>query len=132
MANQLAYLVRRDNGRYYARFQRPNGKWTNESLGATRAAEAKILFEQWKQRLLRAREQEVHNIVPVTLQQLAEEHLRNVDRHQAKSWFIKQRNYLANYIIPFLGAKALTVDVTPRRIRDYIDWRKDAASIRSV
>src|SRR5439155_3253502 len=132
MANQLAYLVKRKNGRYYARFQKPNGKWTHESLGTTRAAEAKILYEQWKQRCLRAREQELLNITPVTLTQLAEEHLKHVERHQAKSWLIKQRNYLENYILPFLGKKTLTIDISARRVRDYVDWRKGDGGIRSV
>jgi integrase len=132
MANQLAYLVRRDNDRYYARYQKPNGRWTHESLGTVRAAEAKVLFEQWKQRRLRAMEQESHLISPIALAQLASEHVAHVERHQAKSWLIKQRNYLENYILPFFGAKTLTTDITPRRLRDYIDWRKDRGGIRSV
>jgi hypothetical protein len=48
MANQVAYLVKRKNGRYYARFQKRDGRWSHESLGATKAAEAKVLFDQWK------------------------------------------------------------------------------------
>jgi len=132
MANQLAYLVKRSNGRYYARHQKANGHWTNESLGTTRAAEAKVLFQRWKDRQLRARELEAEQILPVTLEQLAKEHLKRVEHHQAASWLIKQRNYLVNYILPFLGPATLTTDLTPRRVRDYVDWRKTEGKIRSV
>jgi len=132
MANQLAYLVKRSNGRYYARFQKANGHWTHESLGTVRAAEAKVLFQQWKQRQLRAKELEAEQVLPVTLEQLAKEHLKRVEHHQAASWLIKQRNYLENYILPFLGASTLTTELTPRRIRDYLDWRKTEGKIRSV
>jgi site-specific recombinase XerD len=132
MANQLGYLVKRNNGRYYARFQKRDGRWSHESLGATRAAEAKVLFERWKQRRLAAKEREQEDIRPVPLAKLAEEHLRQVERHQAKSWLIKQRNYLENYLLPFLGERTLSTDLSPRRIRDYIDWRKDEGGIRSV
>jgi integrase len=132
MANQLAYLVKRANGRYYARYQQCNGRWTHESLGTVRAAEAKILFQQWKDRQLRARELESEQILPVSLEQLAQEHLKRVEHHQAASWLIKQRNYLNNYILPFFGPATLTTDLTPRRIRDYVDWRKTEGKIRSV
>lgn len=81
MANQLAYLIRRDSGRYYARFQKPDGKWSHESLGTARAAEAKVLFDQWRQRRLRAREQELQHITPVAVRQLANEHLSRVEHH---------------------------------------------------
>ena len=132
MANQLAYLIKRKNGRYYARFQKPDGRWSHESLGAIKAAEAKVLFDQWKQRRLKAKVQEQEDIRPVPLAKLAEEHLRHVERHQAQSWHVKQRNYLDNYILPFLGEKMLSTDLTARRIREYVDWRKGEGKVRSV
>ena len=132
MANPLAYLVRRKTRRYYVRFQRPDGGWSHKSLGTTKAAEAKLLFDEWKQDRLRARQYEAQSLTPVSLEQLAREHLRHVELHQAKSWLVKQRNYLDNYIVPFFGAKALTTDITPRQIRDYIDGRKERGKIRSV
>ena len=55
-----------------------------------------------------------------------------VEQDQAASWLAKQRNYLENYILPFFGAGTLTTDITPRRIRDYVDWRKTEGKIRSV
>src|SRR5262249_21038274 len=116
MANQLGYLVRRRNGRYYARFQQPNGRWTHESLGTVRAAEAKVLFQQWKDRQLRIKEFEAELISPVTLERLAKEHLKRVESYQAGSWYVKQRNYLENYILPFFGAATLTTEIAPRRI----------------
>ncbi|PWT98983.1 MAG: hypothetical protein C5B51_28145 [Terriglobia bacterium] len=132
MANQLGYLVKRANGRYYTRFQKADGRWTHESLGTVRAAEAKVLFQQWRDRQLRAQTLQDEQVVPVTLEQLAREHLKRVESHQAASWLIKQQNYLDNYILPFFGAATLTTDLTPRRIRDYVDWRKTEGKIRAV
>ena len=31
---------------------------------------------------------------------------------------VKQRNYLENYVLPFLGEKVLSTELSPRRIRD--------------
>ena len=104
MANPLGYVVKRANGRYYARFQQPNGRWTHESLGTIRAAEAKVLFERWKHRHLPAKELESEQVTPVNLEQLAKEHLARVEAHQAASWLVKQRNYLENYILPSSSA----------------------------
>jgi hypothetical protein len=132
MANQLGYLVKRRNGRYYARFQQPNGRWTHQSLGTVRAAEAKLLFRQWQDRQLRTKDFEMEQVSPVTLERLAKEHLKQVESHQASSWHVKQRNYLENYILPFFGAATLTTEIAPRRIRDYVDWRRTEGHIRSV
>lgn len=132
MANQPAHLVKQSNGRYYARFQKTNGHWSHESLGTIRSAEAKVLFQRWKERQLRAKQLEAEPILPVTMERLAREHLKQVETHQATSWLVKQRNYLENYILPFLGAATLTTELTPRRIRDYMDWRKTEGKIRSV
>jgi hypothetical protein len=55
-----------------------------------------------------------------------------VEGHQAASWLVKQRNYLENYILPFFDGATLTTHLTPRRIRDYVDWRKTEGKIRSV
>ena len=41
-----------------------------------RAAEAKVLFQQWRERQLRAKDFEAAQIVFVTLEQLVKEHLR--------------------------------------------------------
>src|SRR5215471_13494709 len=94
MAAALGYLIKRPNGRYSVRFQKPSGRWTQESLGTSKAAEAKIKFDLWKQERLQKRVAAVCDVEPGPLKQLAEEHLANVRRHQAKSWHLKQCHYL--------------------------------------
>ena len=51
MGQDIAYLVKR-NGVYAAKFQKPSGSWTHHSLHTERAAEAKLLFEQFRFDLL--------------------------------------------------------------------------------
>ena len=86
MAAALGYLTNRPNGRYSIRFQRPSARWKQESLGTSKAAEAKIKFDLWKQERLQKRLAGFHDVDAVPLKRLAEEHLANVRRHQAKSW----------------------------------------------
>jgi site-specific recombinase XerD len=136
MAATLGYLIKRPNGRYSVRFQKPSGRWTQESLGTSKAAEAKIKFELWKQERLQKRVAAIHDVEPIPLKQLAEEHLANVRRHQAKSWHLKQQHYLyrterdrsdsPEKIIEWFGPSQLSTKVTPNQIRDYIDYLKDS------
>jgi site-specific recombinase XerD len=136
MATALGYLVKRPNGRYSARFQKPSGRWTHESLGTAKHAEAKAKFELWKQEQLQKRFAALYDVEPVPLKQLAEEHLANVRRHQAQSWYQKQHHYLyrtekdrpdsPKKIIEWFGASRLSTKITPNQIRDYIDHLKDS------
>jgi site-specific recombinase XerD len=135
MALSLGYLVRRPNGRYSVRFQKPNGRWTHESLGTPKAAEAKIKFDLWKQQELKKKFAGIHNVEPVPLKRLADEHLADVRRHQAKSWHKKQQHYLfrterdqpdsPKKILEWFGASKLTSDVTVNDIRNYVDYLRD-------
>ena len=88
------------------------------------AAEAKVLFAQYRQQLLQHQVLSQNNIVPVPLKQLAEEHLAQVAQHQARSWLVKQRNYLKNYILPFFGPTCLSTDVVARAIERYVEKRR--------
>jgi site-specific recombinase XerD len=136
MAATLGYLIKRPNGRYSARFRKPSGRWTQESLGTSKAAEAKIKFDLWKQERLQKRVAAIHDVEPIPLKQLAEEHLANVRRHQAKSWHLKQQHYLyrterdrpdsPKKIIEWFAPSQLSTKVTPNQIRDYTDYLKDS------
>jgi hypothetical protein len=135
MAAALGYLLRRPNGRYSVRFQKPNGRWSLESLGTRKAAEAKLRFELWKQEQLKRKFAGLQGVTPVRLSQLAQEHLANVRRHQAASWPIKQRRYLyrserdrqdsPKKIIEWFGPARLTTEISPNDIRAYIDHLRD-------
>src|SRR5215831_5506208 len=136
MALALGYLVKRRNGRYAVRYQKPGGKWTHEGLGTAKAAEAKVKFELWKQEQLKKRFAGLHDVSPVRLKTLAEEHLANVLRHQATSWHEKQRHYIfrgdkdqpdsPKKILEWLGEIRLSTEITPNDIRDYISYLRDS------
>ena len=138
MALSLGYLVKRPNGRYSVRFQKPDGRWTQESLGTAKAAEAKVRFEVWKQQELKKKFAGIHDVEPVPLKRLADEHLADVRRHQAKSWHKKQHHYLfrtekdrsdsPKKILEWFGASKLTIDVTANDIRNYVDYLRDRGS----
>jgi len=135
MAHSLGYLVKRPNGRYSIRFQKPNGRWTQESLGTAKAAEAKLKFELWKQQQLKKQFAGIHDVEPVPLKRLAEEHLSNVRRHQARSWHVKQHHDLLRTeqdhpdspkkILEWFGSSKLTTDVTANDVRGYLDYLRD-------
>ena len=135
MALSLGYLIKRPNGRYSVRFRKPDGRWTQESLGTAKAAEAKIKFDLWKQRELKKRFAGIHGVQPVPLKRLADEHLANVRRHQARSWYQKQHHYLfrtekdqqdsPKKILEWFGASKLTTDLTANHVRGYVDYLRD-------
>ena len=64
------------------------------SLGTSKSREAKIKFDLWKQERLQKRLAGLRDVDAVPLEQLAEEHLTNVGRNQAKSWYVKRQHYL--------------------------------------
>src|SRR5215831_10535241 len=115
MARDIAYLVKRD-GVYAAKYQKANGSWTHHSFHTERAAEAKTLYDQFRQGLLQKKELELNRVVPVPLAELVKQHLADVEQHQAHSWLVKQRNYLNNYVVPFIGGKRMSTDVSARLI----------------
>jgi site-specific recombinase XerD len=63
-------------------------------------------------------------VVPVRLGELALLHLADVEQNQARSWLVKQRNYLNHYILPFFGAKRMSTDVSSRLIEEYVSSRR--------
>jgi site-specific recombinase XerD len=136
MANALGYLVKRANGRYAVRYQQPGGKWTHEGLGTAKAAEAKTKFELWKQEQLKKKFAGLHDVAPVRLNQIADEHLANVLRHQAASWHEKQHHYLfrtekdrpasPKKILEWFGESRLSTEITPNDIRDYVGYLRDS------
>ncbi len=125
MPRDIAYLVKR-NGVYAAKYQKANGSWTHHSLHTERKGEAKTLFDQFRQDILQRKELELNRVVPVQLGELVKQHLADVERNQAESWLVKQRNYLNNYVLPFMGAKRMSCDITPRLIEEYVESRRKA------
>ena len=123
MGQDIAYLVKR-NGVYSAKFQKPSGSWTHHSLHTERAAEAKLLFEQFRFDLLQKKELDLNRVVPVRLGELALLHLADVEQNQARSWLIKQRNYLNHHILPFFGAKRMSTEISARLIEEYVTSRR--------
>src|SRR5436190_20453879 len=135
MAHSLGYLVKRPNGRYCVRFKKHNGRWTHESLGTAKAAEAKLKFDLWKQQQLKKVFAGLHDVEPVSMKRLAHEHLSDVRRHQSGSWHLKQSHYLnrtdkdqsgsPKKILEWFGPSRLTTDVTANDVRGYVDYLRD-------
>ncbi len=119
MTTDLAYLIKFDNGRYYARYQWPNGKWTHKSLGADKAAVAKVRLEEFKRNLLRQKQLELDEIRPVTVSELHELHLADVKNNQARSWW-EQNQYL-NDFAELLPTATLSTGVNWRIIQEFRD-----------
>ena len=111
---------------YAAKYQKASGAWTHHSFHTTRAAEAKVLFEQFRQDVLQRKELEINRVVSIPLSQLVAEHLADVEQNQAASWLVKQRNYLKHSVLPFMGEKRLSTDVTGPLIEEYISQRRQA------
>jgi len=63
-------------------------------------------------------------VVPVRLGERALLHLADVEQHQARSWLVKQRNYLNHYILPFFGPKRMSTDISARLIEEYVTSRR--------
>jgi hypothetical protein len=125
MGRDIAYLVKRD-GVYAAKSQKPSGSWTHHSFHTERAAEAKLLFEQFRFDLLQKKELDLNRVVPIRLGELALLHLADVKQNQAHSWLVKQRNYLNHYVLPLFGVKRMSTDVSARLIEEYVTARRKA------
>lgn len=84
------------------------------------------VFEQFGQDLLQ-KELDRNRVVPTTLGDLAKQHLGSSSLRRAEQayiWLVKQRDYLRNYILPFMGAKRMSIDLTALLIEDYVTARR--------
>ena len=125
-----AYLVKRTNGVFYARYPRGNS-WACKSLGTTRRAEAHVRFAAWLQKRETA-ESASSEIAVVSLEVLAEEYLRYVKAHKSAAWHSRQILYLKTFIKPFFGAATLSTAITSRMIEQYQEHRKNSVKAVTV
>jgi site-specific recombinase XerD len=117
------YLIKRENGRWYAKYRKPDGKWTHHSLHTPNKATAQVRHAQFLKHL-EERELVFSSIRPLRLAEFAEEYLRHVKSHKSLSWHSKQADYLRSTILPYLGADTLTTQITSRKIEQYAEWRR--------
>ena len=126
-----AYLIQAENGRWYAKYQKPDGRWTHHSLRTPNKATAQVRFSQFlKQR--EDRELLFSELRPLRLVDFVEEYLGYVQSHKSASWHCKQHYYLHARILPFLGPDTLTTQMTSRKIEQYAEWRRATVKGTSV
>jgi len=118
------YLVKRENGRWYAKYRKPDGKWSHHALHTPNKATAQVRYGQFLKQL-EERELLFSEVRPLRLGELAEEYLRYVKSHKSSSWHSKQTNYLHTTILPFFGPDTLTTAITSRKIEQYAEWRRE-------
>ena len=109
---EIAYLIRRKNRYYYARYKKADGKWSNKALGTRLAAVAKIRFKGIVKDLLTPNN--------IKLGKFVEKYLKHVRSNRSKSWADKQEDYINNFILPFFGNDTLLGNITKRRIEEYL------------
>ena len=118
------YLVKRENGRWYAKYRKPDGKWSHHALHTAHKATAQVRYGKFLKQL-EERELLLSEVRPLRLGEFAEEYLRYVKSHKSSSWYSKQTNYLHTTILPFFGSDTLTTAITSRKIEQYAEWRRE-------
>ena len=118
------YLVKRENGRWYAKYRKPDGKWSHHSMRTAHKATAQIRYSQFLKQL-EERELLFSEIRPLSFGEFTEEYLRHVKSHKSSSWHSKQANYIHSTILPFFGSDTLTTEITSRKIEQYAEMRRE-------
>lgn len=136
-----AYLIEIE-GRWYARFRKPDGKWTHKSMRTSKKAVAQVNFSVFLKKL-EEQELQFSDVVPVTLGELAEEYLKYVKSHKSRAWYENQKLYIKGpekrpdkkrktSILEFFGAGTLTTRLTPRMIEQYAQHRREFTRATTV
>ena len=97
-----AYLIRGENGQWYAKYRKSDGKWTHHSLRTPNKATAQVRFGHFLKQL-EERDLLFSEVRPLRLSEFAEEYLRHVKSHKSASWHRKQQYYIQGTILPFFG-----------------------------
>ena len=118
-----AYLIRGENGRWYAKYRKPDHRWTHRSLRTPNKATAQVRFAQFLKQLEES-QLLFSEVRPLRLSDFAEEYLRHVKSQKSLSWHSKQQYYMQGTILPFFGPDTLTTQITSRKIEQYAEWRR--------
>ncbi len=136
-----AYLIEIE-GHWYARFRKPDGKWTHKSMRTSKKAAAQVNFSVFLKKR-EERELQFSDVVPVTFGELVEEYLKYVKTHKSAAWHENQRLYIKGpekrpdkkrktSILEFFGADTLTTQITPRLIEKYAQHRRQFTRATTV
>jgi len=118
-----AYLIRGENGQWYAKYRKSDGKWTHHSLRTPNKATAQVRFGHFLKQL-EERDLLFSEVRPLRLSEFSEEYLRHVKSHKSASWHRKQQYYIQGTILPFFGPDMLTTQITSRKIEQYAESRR--------
>src|SRR6266704_4053310 len=91
-------------GRFHAKYQKPNGKWTTKSLGTKRKAKAKIELGKFAEKLPLIQEQRVEAKPEYTMQQLVADYTAFIKDNKSEGWAGIQRFYLKK-MLEFFGSE---------------------------
>ena len=112
-------------GRFHAKYQKPDGNWTTKSLSTKKKAKAKIELGKFAQKLALMRVQPVESRGNQTIQQLVADFTHFIKDNRSEGWAGIQRLYLKR-ILEFFGPETPVVDITTKRIEEYASWRRTA------
>src|SRR5881296_3846197 len=116
-------------GRFYAKYKRPDGKWTTKSLGTKRKAKAKIELGKFAEKLPLLEAQPVEATPEHTMQQLVADYSAFIKDNKSEGWAGIQRFYLKK-MLDFFGSDTRVCEITTKRIEAYASWRK--ATVRGT
>ncbi len=119
------YMISGPNGTYYARFEKPDGKWTRRSLKTHNEAEARVNLGELALKLKQQGWDPPAVRESPTLSQVIPAYLAHTRRRKSLGWAEKQRQYLNGCITSFFSANALVGAISPGRIEAYANQRCD-------
>jgi hypothetical protein len=111
-------------GRFHAKYQKPDGNWTTKSLGTKKKAKAKIELGKFAQRLALMQSQPGEPKAERTMQQLVADFTHFIKDNRSEGWASIQRLYLKR-ILEFFRPDTPVTDITTKRIEEYASWRKN-------
>src|SRR5436309_4662107 len=102
-------------GRFHAKYQKPDGNWTTKSLGTKKKAKAKNELGTFAQRLALMQSEPGEPKVERTMQQFVADFTHFIKDNNSEGWASIQRLYLKR-ILEFFGPETPLTDITTKRI----------------
>jgi integrase len=120
------YLINGPAGIYYARFEKPDGKWTKRSLKTTNEAAAKVKLGELALTLKKQGWDVPAAAESPKLSQVIPAYLVHIRKRKSIAWAEKQRQYFNRTFTAFFGKDTLVGAISPGRIEAYANHRSDA------
>jgi len=112
-------------GRFHAKYQKPDGKWTTKSLATKKKAKTKIELGKFAEKLALIQSQPPEKRIERTMRQLIADFTHFIKDNRSEGWAGIQRIYLKR-MLEFFGQDTPIGDITTKRIEEYASWRRAA------